>query len=390
MYDTIILKSPEIDFETRDIILNFCNKYEGVDFGTGELLYSFTKGELDGSYDYRIRISVDNMEYVKEDTPTPVKVETYWHVKVECSLHKLLMNHNCFGGPCDIHKSVAYLVKFLEDFMCVQLPVFRWWQVIQIDVSQIYMFRDKSICRKVIENLKNNYYTKRKTRSYDTSVMYSGSTTTLKFYWKGPEFAKHDYKRMVRYIRRQLDLSTSNADGDRQNPILTSLLVKYNNILDRAMRIIRFECSVKQRKLKDLFESETIYVYMLNDSVLHGCMKQELRKVIKEDESMDIVRRSDLVLERLKNLYGTSLANSLYSTWAQMVQFGEENTRLGMSKATFYRYRKQLIECGVSWTTSTVNLKPFSIVPADFSFLNDNYVLNDVDSDVLEKLSEVA
>lgn len=390
MYDTIILKSPEIDVETKEKVLNFCNRYEGVDFNTGEILYSFTKGELEGSYDYRIRITVDNMEYVKEDTQTPVKVPTYWHLKVECSLHKLLMNHNCFGGPCDIQKSISYLVKFLEDVMNVKLPLYHWWQVLQVDVSQIYMFRDKSICKKVIENLKNNYYTKRKTRCYDTSVMFSGSTTTLKFYWKGPEFEKHDYKRMVRYIRRELDLNVGKVDGDKQNPILTNLLFKYNKILERAMRIIRFECSVKVRKLKELFQSETVYVFMLHDRVLHDCMKYELRKVIKEDESMDIVRRSDLVLERLKKLHGTSLANAIYSTWAQMVQFGEENTRQGMSKATFYKYRKILIENGVSWTTSTVNLKPFSIVPADFSFLNDNYVVNEVDHEVSKKLSEVA
>ena len=112
MYDTIIIKSPEINHETVQKVLEFCRRYEGVDIFTGELLYRFTSGELVGSYDYRIRIKVDNTEWIKEDSLTPKRVETYWHIIVECSLHKLLLNHNCYGGPCDIKKSIAYLVRF--------------------------------------------------------------------------------------------------------------------------------------------------------------------------------------------------------------------------------------------------------------------------------------
>ena len=101
MYDTIIIKSPEIEPETVDKVMQFCRRYEGIDIFTGEILYRFTSGELEGSYDYRIRIKVDNTEWIKEDK-IPRRVETYWHLEVECSLHKLMMNHNCYGGPDDI------------------------------------------------------------------------------------------------------------------------------------------------------------------------------------------------------------------------------------------------------------------------------------------------
>lgn len=390
MYDTVVLKSPEIDIDTKDRILNFCNRYEGVDFSTGEIIYSFTRGELEGSYDYRIRISVDNTEWAKEDTLTPVRVYTYWHITVECSLHKLLLNHNCFGGPCDIKKSITYLIKFLEDVMDVSLPDSRQWEVHQIDIARIFMFRDKQICKRIMSNLKNLYYTRRKPMIFDTSVMFSGSTTTNKFYWKGPEFEKHDYKRIMKYIRREVDLSYSEDYGDRKRSELVLLKIKYDKILERAMRIIRFECSIKFRKLKDLFGQDKVYVSMLSDNTLEQCMNIELRKIIKEDDSMDIVRRSDLVLERLIREHGTVLGNSLYSTWTKLVQFGEERTKESLSKATFHRHKKILIESGVSWSCSVVNLKPFSIVPEDFSFLNNNYVLDDVDPEVIRKLSEVA
>ena len=71
MYDTIVLKSPEIDTDTVSKLLQFCRLSEGIDIFTGELLYTFTSGELEGSYDYRIRFKVDNTEWEKEETLVP-------------------------------------------------------------------------------------------------------------------------------------------------------------------------------------------------------------------------------------------------------------------------------------------------------------------------------
>lgn len=391
MYDTIVLKSPEIDTDTVTKLLNFCRLSEGIDIFTGELLYTFTSGELEGSYDYRIRFKVDNTEYIKEDTRTPVRVQTYWYIVVECSLHKLLMNHNCYGGPREIKKSVKYLVNFLESVTSVELPDYKQWEVKRIDVSKIFVFKNKAICKKIVDNLKNAYYTRRKPRIYDTSVMFSGSTTTVKLYWKGPEFKKHDYKRLVKYINREIDLNWSKDNHDLIMHKLALLKMEYDKILEKAYRIIRYECEIKARKLKDIFKKQIVIVNDLDDTILHEVSNEELFRLMKERcDEMDIVRRSDLVLERLHNLYGFNLGNSLYSTWAQLVQFGEGRTKNTMSKPTFYRHKKQLIEAGCSWFCSTLKLQQFSIVPEDFSFTSDNYVDDNVELVVIEKLASVA
>lgn len=391
MYDTVVLKSPEILLSEIPKIHEFCVKYEGVDLSTGEIMYAITSGKLEGSYDYRIRIEITDMDWIKENQ-TPEKVKTYWHLEVECSLHKLMLNHNCYGGPVDVKKSILYLVRFLENVMNVELPCFLGWEVYQIDVSKIFRFQNSSICGKIMSNLKNAYYSRRKPQIFDTSILFSGSTTSNKFYWKGPEYKKHDYKRMMKYIKRGIDMLQGKEDNyDLEQSRLTPLFVKNEKILERAMRIIRFECSIKSRKLKQLFGKETVLVEDLNDSILHCCMQQELRKLIREDENdMDIVRRSDLVLERLQRLHGSRLGNVLYSTWTQLVQFGNKSTKELMSKPTFYRHLKILEECGCSWNCTAVNLKPFSIVPADFSFINDNYADDSVDPEVIAKLEQVA
>ena len=391
MYDTITIKSPFIDRHTVQKALNFCRISEGIDIFTGELLYSFTSGELEGSYDYRIRLKVDNTDWVKEDTLTPVRVETDWHLIVECSLHKLLMNHNCYGGPTDLKKSVKYLVKFLEDCLMCKLPSYELWELKRVDVAKIFVFNNKSICKKIFNNLKNAYYTRRKPILYNTCVYFSGVTTTVKLYWKGPEFKKHDYKRLIKYINREIDLNWNKENHDLIMHKLALLKMEYDNILEKAYRIIRFECEIKARKLKDVFNKEVVLIKDIDDKMLHEISDTELFKLMKEEgDSMDIVRRSDLVLERLHNLYGFNLGNSLYSTWAQLVQFGEERTKNTMSKPTFYRHKKQLIEAGCSWFCSTLKLQQFSIVPEDFSFCDNKYVDDTVDMEVIKKLEKVA
>lgn len=391
MYDTVVIKSPEIDPETIQKVLHFCRKYEGVDIFTGELLYRFTSGELEGSYDYRIRIKVDNTEWIKEDSQVPKRVETYWHIVVECSLHKLLMNHNCYGGPADVKRAIAYLVKFLEEVMYVKLPDYQDWEVKRIDVAKIYHFKDKNICKKIVGNLRNSYYTRRKPRIYDTSVMFSGSTTSVKIYWKGPEFEKHDYKRVKKYILREIDRSWNQDNCDLLQNKLAMIQKQFDKVLEKAYRIIRYECEIKTRKLKEAFKTDKVLVKILDDELLHDIANNELYKLIKEENNnMEVVRRSDLVLERLHQVYETSKANALYATWTKLVQFGEVQAKETISRATFYRHKKLLVEAGISWICSVVNLKAFSIVPEDFSFADDRYVLTEVDPEVQAKLETVA
>lgn len=390
MYDTIVIKSPEIDIETVQKIMYFCKIYEGIDIYTGEVIYHFTSGELEGSFDYRIRIRVDNTEWIKEDSKTPKRVETYWYLMVECSIHKLLMNHNCYGGPKDIKKSIAYLVRFLENVMKVSLPDYEYWEIKRVDVAKVFYFADMMICKKIMQNLRNCYYTRRKPHIYDTTVFFPGSTTSIKIYWKGPEFVKHDYKRLKKCILREIDMSWNKQDCDLIQHKLALQLKHFDNVKEKSYRVIRYECEIKVRKLKQVFGHDRVLVKYLDDDILHNIADCELLKIMREDDRMEIVRRSDLVLERLHNVYGENLANALYSTWTKLVQFGEERTKETLSRRTFYRHKKLLVEAGVSWVCTLINLKPLSVVPDDFSFTNDKYVLDEVDDEVIKKLEIVA
>ena len=133
-----------------------------------------------------------------------------------------------------------------------------------------------------------------------------------------------------------------------------------------------------------------VTVEMLKDTVLQKLLESELRKCIKEDENMEIVRRSDLVEEKLNEMYNFKTAEVLYSCWAKMVQFGEQHVKNNLKKATFYKYKKQLFEAGVSWSCCNINLKQIGLVPDDFTFLSDRYVDESVSKEVTYKLEAVA
>ena len=132
-----------------------------------------------------------------------------------------------------------------------------------------------------------------------------------------------------------MDLSWNKDNCDLMQHKLALKQKYFDQVLEKAYRIIRYECEIKARKLKEAFECDTVLVRDMNDERLHTIADKELYKLMKEDENMDIVRRSDLVLERLHQLYGTNQANALYSTWTKLVQFGEQRTKETISRRHF-------------------------------------------------------
>ena len=118
---------------------------------SGEVLYTFTNAKLEGSYDYKIRIALNDYEFEKVDgVMVPQKLLTNNHLVVECSLHKLFLSHNVAWGPIDIKKSIKHLVNFIEESMQINLPYYDKWEVKKVDVSKIFVMPTKEIALKLM------------------------------------------------------------------------------------------------------------------------------------------------------------------------------------------------------------------------------------------------
>lgn len=334
-----------------------------VVFFTGEVVTKFTKFSLNGSYDSRVSLQLrdyvwktEEIEIQGERKKVPVKVDCRPYLRVECSLHKFILGHNCFSGSDDLLSQVAFLLKRIESAFDVSLPPSLYWKVLRLDYARTYNMGSFEAVSQYIRGLFTSEFPRRKVHRFaETGLYVPGTTTTLKFYHKGPEFYKHDFKRIKKF------------KGDSEA----------FQILEKANRILRVECEFKQKKLEQIFGCNT-KIKDISIADLVPYYDVEVQKLLKEAKGNEIVRTSEDVLKRLNREYGVNLGNTLFSSWVILSTMGEMNLKKSLTKATFYRHRKLLQDAGVSWNNTDITRQE-SIIPFDFVPVSTSkYCLHDV------------
>jgi II/X family phage/plasmid replication protein len=297
-----------------------------VDNTNGETLWSFTTGELEGSYDHRVRFKVtDN------------------GITVEGSIHKLMLGHNIFGGSDDVQACARFLVAGLSERLGLELPSADTWEVHQIDQATAFLFPTFDAVEGYFRALQGVSYPRRKvSRHAFQSIHVPGRLTTVKLYHKGVEFAVHDRKRLKHHMLRQ-DLEW---------------LQGYANC------VLRSEVSLRRRLAEDfghwplVSEIPEGYARRVHDS--------ELAKLVREGKAeMQTVRTFLEVKARLLEVYTLRNADVLLGTWMQLSAMGEAETRKGKRRATFFLHRKQLLEAGCSWHSADIH-QGAQLFPMDF------------------------
>lgn len=378
MIDTIVIESPSISPEIENIIEQFCVKNQGVEIGTGDILYSFTRGQLLGSFDSRISLQVKKDKWVSDlrtklrsGKHIPVKKDCPPYLRVECSVHKAMAGHNVFGGPEDFQSSVKWLVMFLNDMLQINLPVYDSWTVYRVDFAQVYDLGSYEAVEEWFRGVNASTFPRRQVNRYGVTGLYAaGSTTAVKFYHKGVEFAKHDRKRVSKWLPPKM---------------LNDLQLHANNLL-------RVEVEIKSRKLKSDFGEQSPLVSEVTTDYLEKIYEKEVSRLIRDSaKESEICRTAQAVEQRLYSRHTTELSSVLLGTWYRLATLGEEFVKKTMPKPTFYRHRKFLQEAGVSWIETDVILKEYSRVPAGFTpLLGDSRRVVNMDSKVAEMLLKVA
>lgn len=326
LLDTVRLLSPDLDKKMTDKINNKLNTIMEVEKKTGEILWEFTREKLKGSYDNRIYICLENEVYKwdKKENKTH-KFDSKPHLKLEASIHKLMLGHNIKCGPDRILPSIKWFIKKISELLEVNLPPAGKWKVHRIDWAECFKLGDKKI-KDWFYSLRNCYYGRRKVKYYNDGVHISGSTTTLKFYHKGNEFRKHDRGRFRKIFGEE----------------------NFFNMLNQANQILRVEVGIHKRKLKYDFDHVPI-VTEIKESYLKKLWDKEINKFIKENESeMKIVYEPLAVRERLYNQHRNTLAKALYKFWMEVNTLGYKKVKEFTPKRTFIRNKKYLKEDGIS------------------------------------------
>jgi II/X family phage/plasmid replication protein len=330
--DTLKLISPQLPAETVAALVAASVHRYAVDNSTGVELWSFTSGELEGSFDHRIRFNiVDNS------------------IKLEGSVHKLLLGHNIFGGSDDLQACARFIVEGISSRLGVVLPPADSWEVHQIDEAGAYLFPSFDAVEGYFRALQGVSYPRRKvSRHAFQSIHVPGRLTTVKLYHKGVEFSVHDRKRLRKQMLR-FDLDW---------------LQNYANC------VLRSEVSLRRRLVEDfghwplVSEIPEGYAKRVHDS--------ELARLVREGKAeMETVRTFLQVKGRLHEIYTPRNAHLLLGTWMQLSAMGEAETKKGMAKPTFFRHRKQLLEAGCSWHSADIHqgaqLFPLDFVPVSSS-----------------------
>ncbi len=339
----------------------------GVDLATGEVKYEFTSGQLEGSYDHRISLRVERARWV---SPPPTVVRVVWDPKkgkkvdrnsrrvpvlepcapfvvLEGSVHKALLGHNVEGGPRDFVAACRWFVAEVGHLAGVFLPDGAEWTVQRVDWAEVYGLGAFAVVQEYLGSLNLAHYPRRKAVRYgDESFMVSGDTTALKAYHKGPEFSKHDFKR--------IRVSAGEAIAVQ--------------LQESANAVLRTETELRSTRLGRDFGHPPL-VREITPEYLDKVHDQEWRRLLKEgSQDMKIVRTHRAVNRRLREIYADELANRLFGTWMQLSTLGEREVRGFMKHSTFYDQRKQLQVAGVSWEGADVRIiAQAHLVPEDFT-----------------------
>ncbi|MEW9097386.1 MAG: phage/plasmid replication protein, II/X family [Clostridiaceae bacterium] len=368
MIDTVRLKSPEISYKLAKYIESQSFLRQGIDMVSGEIIYTITTKQLLGTYDSNISVIIEQgcWEYNKYKGVAE-KSGSEYYIVIEASVNKLIYGHNVYGGSND--KNQLYLLlRLVEIALDCEFPDFCDWQVVRLDYAENFEIGEQNVYNYII-NLNNSYWGRRKIKKFDkTGIYVPGTTTTLKLYSKGQEFNKHDKKRLKSHL--------DNVE-----------LTKISNI---ANNILRVELEIKKKKIiYDLGRLHTIRE--LDIEYYMSLYETEVNKLIKLTGDNAYYYKYDDVKNILFKNYSGSMANSLLGTWLKFSLEGEEKTKGIMSKATFYKHRKMLIECNCSWNNTIVEKREDNII--DFvPYLNSRYrqCNDDYKIDELLKKYEIA
>jgi hypothetical protein len=121
---------------------------------------------------------------------------------VELSLPKLYYGHN-------IHLLYSFvpalelLKSMLEECFGFRrrgkLPSVYEWELWRLDICYAWKCPSEEVARQVIDSLTHLHFPRKKPHIYPgESILFAGTTYSLKFYRKFPEFRKHDLKAMIK------------------------------------------------------------------------------------------------------------------------------------------------------------------------------------------------
>lgn len=327
MIDTVKLLIPITDVKFLERIKSKLTRTRREDLKSEKLEYQYFTAEIQtGSHDRMVKI------YLSEGNPLGFFVEF--------SLPKQKHNNNvemirASDVPDILENFRTQLCEHLND----TLPDLSLWLVYRLDVCYNWTFESEEKCRSLMSFIQRIEFPRKKPYRYDTSIMYQGTAYSIKFYLKGPEFQKNDFK-----VLRELN--ENNA----------------YELLRWAQKILRFEVEFHKKYLKDLFGKEKVFVAdIANDYEIEVILQKYLALVFRYIDKENA--KNENVWQLISGNFSKVKAYSLYNFYRDYYyeKAGKDRVKSSLDRSTIYRHKRDLKKIGVSFTENLGDEKFVSV-----------------------------
>ena len=142
---------------------------------------------------------LDNHSYhrdIRWDIPKTYAPEATF-LTLEFSVPKFWYGHN-IRLLYDFENAINHLKKLLEKQLKLRLPKVTDWELWRVDICYAWQCPTQKIAYQILNSLKRLNFPYKKAIIYDESILFPGSTYSLKFYLKLPEFRNHDLKELIK------------------------------------------------------------------------------------------------------------------------------------------------------------------------------------------------
>jgi hypothetical protein len=193
MIDTIKLGIP-ISEGQHEKLVNIANKnsdWKWVMFNAqaSELRFIRHKGLIKSDQQsFRREIFWDIPEFYEMDN-------TY--MTVEFSVPKYWYGHN-IHLLYDYVKAIQVFRELIQKQLNLVLPEVETWQVWRADICYAWRCPTQQISEQILDSIKKLHFPRKRPHIYADSIMFTGTTYSLKFYLKLTEFFAHDRKALLK------------------------------------------------------------------------------------------------------------------------------------------------------------------------------------------------
>jgi II/X family phage/plasmid replication protein len=257
---------------------------------------------------------------------------------LELSIPKFYYGQNVSLFYCNDLESVLRNIKDdLERYFGI-FPDIQYWEIMRIDICYAWKFLSQDIAERVLELIRSYKMTKKKIYNYDSSIFQKGSTYSIKWYLKKPEFYYHDFPYLLKKYKESYAYEIANFSEGVLRFEVTMRHIHLQRVLGKQQilytDITDDLCFALLEKYFIKFFKGKIPKFMNNQTVLNKLIiRYPPQKVLKDGR----VKYSRVAL----------IAYEYYLTINAMDALEKKKYLELKSKKTIYRLDNQLRQAGV-------------------------------------------